>query len=100
MARGPAEDHYVPKIPGLRYFMDVHWSADQLTAFFRRLDGCTGAGAPIAVRGENPARESFVRWSCSNGPVILGAVQGGQHMLYPRPPPAPTLWWFSAPLCR
>jgi len=65
-----------------------------------RLDGCTGAGAPIAVQGENPARQSFIRWSCSNGPVILGAVQGGQHILYPTPPPAPTLWWFFAPLHR
>ncbi len=76
------------------------WSADHLTAFFRQLDGCTAAGAPISVQGENPARESFVRWSCSNGPVILGAVQGGQHMLFPLPPPAPTLWWFFAPLHR
>jgi polyhydroxybutyrate depolymerase len=76
------------------------WSAQRLTGFFTQLDGCTGAGAPINVQGENPARESFVRWSCSNGPVILGTVQGGQHMIYPVPPPAPTLWWFFAPLHR
>ena len=76
------------------------WSAQHLTEFFRQLDGCTGDGAPITVQGENPARESFVRWTCSNGPVILGTVQGGQHMLFPLPPPASTLWWFFAPLHR
>jgi polyhydroxybutyrate depolymerase len=76
------------------------WSAARLTEFFRHLDGCSGAGAPIFVQGENPARESFIRWACTGGPVILGTVQGGPHMLYPIPPPAPTLWWFFSPLHR
>ena len=76
------------------------WSAQHLTAFFRQLDGCTGACAPISVQHANPARESFVQWACTNGPVILGTVEGGQHVLFPLPPPAPTLWWFFAPLHR
>lgn len=76
------------------------WSAQQLTAFFRQLDSCTGAGAPVSVQGANPARETFVQWTCTSGPVILGTVQGGQHILYPLPPPAQTLWWFFAPLHR
>lgn len=76
------------------------WSAQHLTTFFTQLDGCSGAAAPISVQGQNPARESFVQWSCSNGPVVLGTVQNGPHILYPIPPPAATLWWFFAPLHR
>ncbi len=76
------------------------WSADHLTAFFRQLDGCTSAGVPISVQGANPARETFVQWTCAHGPVILSTVEGGQHILYPLPPPAQTLWWFFAPLHR
>ena len=77
------------------------WSAAQLTAFFRKLDGCIGESTPITVQGENPAKESFVQWShCTDGPVILGTVQGGPHILFPLPPPAKTLWWYFAPLHR
>jgi polyhydroxybutyrate depolymerase len=78
------------------------WSADQLVGFFKQLDGCSGNGAPLTVAGENPAKESFVRWTdCANGgPVILGTVQGGPHIVYPLPPFGPTLWWFFSPLHR
>lgn len=76
------------------------WSAAQLTAFFRQLDGCSGASMHIIVLGENPQRESFERWTCARGPVVLGTVQGGPHILYPLPPPGPTLWRFFAPLHR
>jgi polyhydroxybutyrate depolymerase len=76
------------------------WSAQQLTDFFRQLDGCGDHSTPVSVAGANAARESFRQWSCTNGPVILGTVQNGAHALYPAPPPAQTLWWFFAPLRR
>ncbi|MFZ2031687.1 MAG: alpha/beta fold hydrolase [Vitreimonas sp.] len=98
--KGTADDH-VPYNGGLVFDHSVTvWSADQLTQFFRALDGCSGAGSPIIVPGENPQRESFLRWLCAHGPVVLGTVQGGQHVLYPMPPPGPTLWRFFAPLHR
>lgn len=97
--KGTADDH-VPYNGGLVLDHSVTvWSADQLTQFFRTLDGC-GAGSPITVPGQNPQRESFTRWACMHGPVVLGTVQGGQHILYPIPPAGPTLWHFFAPLSR
>jgi hypothetical protein len=61
---------------------------------------CHGAPATGQVPG-GTARETFERWNnCMFGPVMLVTVAGGEHEIYPVPPPAPTLWAFFQPLHR
>jgi hypothetical protein len=45
--------------------------------------------------------EEFERWdNCAFGPVMLVTVKDGGHIIYPVPPPGPTLWTFFQPLHR
>jgi len=71
------------------------WSADQLTAFFTKLDGCTGAAQASQIPGSGGQTIDVSNWSnCANGPVTLYKVNGGEHAIYKLPPPAKTMWAF------
>ena len=70
-------------------------SADQLTDFFTKLDGCSQPADASQIPGPKKKTIDVSTWSkCTSGPVVLYKVNGGIHTVYKVPDPAETLWDF------
>jgi len=93
--KGTADDH-VPFNGGL--VLDktfTVWSADQLTAFFTKLDGCSTPAATSQMAGVNGHTIDVSSWTdCAAGPVTFYKENGGVHAIFKVPDPGPTLWNF------
>jgi poly(3-hydroxybutyrate) depolymerase/tetratricopeptide (TPR) repeat protein len=82
MIRGTA-DQTIPDAGGLTVRGDRVWSTEQLTGFFRRLNGCTEP--PLrSVAAQSPQQiETETSSVCTGGSVVLYRVVGGGHEVPP-----------------
>jgi polyhydroxybutyrate depolymerase len=55
------------------------WSMEQLSAFFRQLNRCTGPTETSSLTGHDKLIEIVAAQHCSDGPVQLYRVVGGGH---------------------
>jgi polyhydroxybutyrate depolymerase len=74
----------VAPLPGQQRSAFNVWSADRLTLFFRRLNGCDGQPERTVVPGQGTQTVEVERSTkCAGGPVLVYRVVGGTHASAP-----------------
>jgi poly(3-hydroxybutyrate) depolymerase len=78
MVRGTA-DRVIPDTGGLTVRGDRVWPTNELTDFFRQLNGCSTPPARSVVALTPLRIEVELSTDCHNSPVVLYRVIGGGH---------------------